>query len=160
MAELHLSRVHWEKWPNTSGSVSQLLTASPCLGWLADWCPLRQMHLQRPVRGTWCLERYKQDSIGCEREGLSVEPALRHSLVLLLCWSSLREAGQRTSPVVSLLAQIPPADNSVEARLVPTRSCYCCYCPTLLNWTASISVKCLWVVQGVAAHLWTELLIT
>ena len=63
------------------------------------------------------------------------------------------------------LLLVPPADScwGWGGLAVSAKSCHCCWfsMPTLLNWTAGVSVRCFQVDWAAAAAiLWTELLLS
>jgi hypothetical protein len=113
----------------------------------------------RPVEDVWRESRTRQMVMEAKL-GLLIELAVQRLWVLCLCWYSL--LWERCSWKLLVSLWVPPADLCQGRDLaVSVRPCHCCWfvlaIPTLLNWTAGVSVKCLWVDGAAAADLWTEL---
>jgi hypothetical protein len=152
---LHLWGLHGKKSAQkTSRDILQFLAISSDLGWLAERCQLRQMHVPRldpwricdvwrDINRTWWTvveaELGLLIDLAVQRLWVSCLPWERHSeLLLAFLWSLLM--------------------NSAEAECWVG---YCCWflfaILTPLNWTAGVYVTCLQMDPAVAANLWTEL---
>ena len=143
VVELHLWGLQREKWIK-----KLLVVCSVDLGWLAEWCQLRQMHMLRKdpsadSDGGWAWLAYRASCTTPASLVSSLFPWERHSPELL-------------APL-----QVPCADSSWGwGMTVAARYCHCCWFVfailTLPKWTSGVCVKCLLVDQAAAA-CWPEL---
>jgi hypothetical protein len=140
-----------------SDSVLQFLATSADLGWLAEWCQLRQTHvLRQDLWRAWCLEGINRTwwKGTATKLGLLAICAKLVCLVPLLIFALLRETQPRTSP------SIPPGWGRGLAVLA--RLCHLCwfmlltrlYRTGLLVYPWSV---CEWIELPLLANLWTEL---
>jgi len=149
VVDLHLSGVHRQKHAKKLLLVYCRFLDS---GWLSEWCQLRQRHLLGQDWGGRVMfggpdRRWWKPSLTCYRTSCTTLVGLES----LLIFSSLREAQSRTSPGPSCWLR-----PGCLCQVVP-----CCWflftVSTLLNWTADVSGKCLWVDRAATADLRTEL---